>query len=104
MPALKKGTLLPSHDEERQIAQGLAADTDSREWTDHDFSTATAFAHLPEAMKQKLRGRPKALVTKERISIRLSNEVLEQFRATGDGWQTRIDLALKDWLKTHRPV
>jgi len=24
--------------------------------------------------------------------------VLEQFRATGPGWQTRIDAALKDWL------
>lgn len=50
------------------------------------------------------RGRPKAEVTKERITIRLSPEVVQSFRATGDGWQTRIDAALKDWLKTHSPA
>ncbi len=55
------------------------------------------------AMNQesRLRGRPKAQVTKERITIRLSPEVVQSFRATGDGWQTRVDAALKDWLKTH---
>ena len=26
------------------------------------------------------------------------------FKATGAGWQTRIDAALKDWLRTHSPV
>ncbi|MBK7988763.1 MAG: BrnA antitoxin family protein [Comamonadaceae bacterium] len=36
--------------------------------------------------------------TKERITIRLSHDVVEQFRATGDGWQTRIDTALQEWL------
>lgn len=41
---------------------------------------------------------------KERITIRLSYEVVEQFRASGDGWQTRVDAALKDWLKTHSPA
>jgi len=29
---------------------------------------------------------------------------VEQFRASGDGWQTRMDVALKDWLKTHSPA
>lgn len=52
----------------------------------------------------KLRGRPKAEVTKERITIRLSPEVVQSFRATGNGWQTRVDAALKDWLKTHSPA
>jgi uncharacterized protein (DUF4415 family) len=42
-------------------------------------------------------------VTKERITIRLSPEVVERFRASGPGWQTRIDAALKDWLTTHKP-
>ena len=52
----------------------------------------------------RARGRPKAEGTKERITIRLSPEVVQRFRATGDGWQTRIDAALKDWLKTHTPA
>ena len=33
----------------------------------------------------------------------LHREVIEQFKAAGSGWQTKIDLALKDWLLTHRP-
>ena len=41
---------------------------------------------------------------KEAINIRLSPEVVEAFRATGDGWQTRVDGALKHWLKTHKPA
>ena len=45
------------------------------------------------------RGRPKAEVTKERITIRLSPDVLNAFRASGAGWQTRVDEALRDWLK-----
>ena len=40
---------------------------------------------------------------KEVINIRLSPEVLSAFRATGDGWQTRVDGALQDWLKKHEP-
>ena len=50
-----------------------------------------------------VRGAQKAPV-KERITIRLSPDVVQRFRATGDGWQTRVDAALQDWLKTHNPV
>lgn len=39
---------------------------------------------------------------KEAINIRLSPDVLTAFRATGDGWQTRVDGALRDWLKRHQ--
>jgi uncharacterized protein (DUF4415 family) len=37
-------------------------------------------------------------------TIRLSPDVSSAFRATGAGWQTRIDEALKDWLRTHSPA
>ena len=59
---------------------------------------------LPASLQGKHRGRPKAAVTKERITIRLSPDVVGAFRATGDGWQTRVDAALRDWLKTHSPA
>ena len=60
---------------------------------------------LPSSLKKKLGVRgPQKTPTKERITIRLSRDVVEQFRATGDGWQTRMDAALKDWLKTHSPA
>ena len=54
---------------------------------------------LPAALQSKLGVRgPQRTPTKERITIRLSREVVDQFRATGDGWQTRIDTALQEWL------
>jgi uncharacterized protein (DUF4415 family) len=39
---------------------------------------------------------------KERITIRLQSDILEFFRSTGPGWQTRIDTALKEWVNEHR--
>jgi uncharacterized protein (DUF4415 family) len=60
------------------------------------------FSSLPVSLQTKLKGRPKARATKERITIRLSPDVVQSFRASGDGWQTRMDAALKDWLKTHK--
>ena len=47
---------------------------------------------------------PQKSPTKERITIRLSPDVVDSFRATGDGWQTRVDAALRDWLKSHKPA
>lgn len=60
---------------------------------------------LSEKLRAKLKVRgPQKTPTKERITIRLSPEVVQRFRATGDGWQTRVDAALKDWLKSHKSV
>ncbi len=57
---------------------------------------------LPGTLLKKLNVRgPQKTPTKERITIRLSPEVVQRFRDTGDGWQTRVDTALKDWLKSH---
>jgi uncharacterized protein (DUF4415 family) len=48
-------------------------------------------------------GRPALESTKVSTTIRLSPEVIENFKAAGDGWQTRINLALKDWIKNNNP-
>jgi len=37
------------------------------------------------------------------LSLRLSPQVVEAFRASGEGWQTRIDVVQADWLKTYSP-
>ena len=50
-----------------------------------------------------VRGAQKAPV-KQATTTRLSPEVMDAFKATGAGWQTRIDAALKDWLKNHSPA
>ena len=94
MPKLKPGTILPTPEEDAAITTAAQADPDALPLTDAEWA----------AVKPKARrGRRLAAVTKERITIRLSREVVETFRASGDGWQTRVDSALKDWLKTHSP-
>lgn len=49
---------------------------------------------------RKRRGRP-AGSGKESTTIRFDRDVLAAFRAAGPGWQTRMNAALRDWLKTH---
>ena len=45
------------------------------------------------------RGRPKLEQPKVSTTVRLDSEVIEKFRANGPGWQTRINEALREWLK-----
>ena len=85
--------ILNTAEEEAAIAHGIAADPDTLELSDAQFS----------ALHKGRTGRPKAEVTKERITIRLSPDVVTSFRASGNGCQTRIDNALRDWLKNHSP-
>ena len=66
------------------------------------FKQAVRFEALLGALQAKLSGCPKAASTKAGITIRLSPDVVGAFRATGQGWQTRVDVALRDWLKTHK--
>lgn len=49
---------------------------------------------------RKQRGRPTGS-DKESTTIRFDRDVLAAFRAAGPGWQTRMNAALRDWLKTH---
>jgi uncharacterized protein (DUF4415 family) len=38
------------------------------------------------------------------VSVRLAPDVVSAFKETGKGWQSRLNLALSDWLKTHKPM
>jgi uncharacterized protein (DUF4415 family) len=59
--------------------------------------TRETHPELVEEMTQrrKTRGRPKTASPKVRTSIYLSQAVLDKFKATGDGWQTRINEVLE---------
>ena len=46
-------------------------------------------------------GRPKSETTKQFTGLRLDLDILEAFRATGKGWQTRMNKALREWLNDH---
>jgi uncharacterized protein (DUF4415 family) len=78
---------LPSNQEAEEIHSTTQSDPD-------------AFT-LDEFKKMRKAGRPKAAQTKERVTIRLSPEVTRFFRASGKGWQTRLDEALREYVKTH---
>ena len=76
-----------------------------RELTEDDFKTAAPFSTLPESLRNKLsalkkRGSQKA-PTKVPTTIRFDADVLTELKASGRGWQTRVNEALREWLKTH---
>jgi len=81
---------------EARIQAGIAADSDNPEWTAQDFARAKPFAQaLPALAKRRgVRGAQKR-PTKVAVSLRLTREVVERFKAGGPGWQTRMDNALK---------
>ena len=79
------------------------------EWIDADDApelTDEFFERADEYVGDKLvrRGRPRTDSPKVALTVRYDAEVVEAFKATGKGWQTRMNAALKDWLKTHSPA
>ncbi|MBS7350214.1 MAG: BrnA antitoxin family protein [Comamonas sp.] len=58
--------------------------------------------HTPEQITARKRGRPVGSTqasTKEPVKLRLDADVLAALRATGDGWQTRINEMLRASLR-----
>ena len=79
------------------VAQEDWDDMDIPDWTEEDLRTARPAAEVvPETVEafRRSRGRP-AGSNKQLISLRLDKDVIEHFRATGPGWQARINDALK---------
>ena len=66
---------------------------------DEDSPDATLL--MREAIVQRRAGRPAGFGNKEQVAIRFDKDILEAFRSTGRGWQTRMNEALKEWLKEH---
>jgi len=73
---------------------------DAPELTDAFFEQADEY--LGERLVR--RGRPRVSSPKQALTVRYDPEVIEAFKASGPGWQTRMNAALKEWLQTHRPA
>lgn len=78
-------------------------------WVDPDdapeITTAwVAAADLYSGEKLVRRGRPPKGSTKVLTTLRLDPDVVAGLRATGSGWQTRVNDAMREWLKTHSAV
>jgi uncharacterized protein (DUF4415 family) len=75
-------------------------DEENPEWTAADFAASKGPEALPPEVlaafpnTKKRVGRP-AGSTKQAVSLRLDRDVVEKFKATGPGWQSRINEALK---------
>jgi uncharacterized protein (DUF4415 family) len=72
-------------------------DADSPELTDEQIAELRPFAEvLPDLAASIRRGRgPNKAPTKKLVSLRLSREVIDKYKAGGDGWQSRIDADLR---------
>ncbi len=66
----------------------------------NDKDSVEAFWNDPRTEIKKGRGKQKK-PTKQQVTIRLSPNVLEYFKNSGAGWQTRIDTALKNYISHH---
>lgn len=74
----------------KEFTVGLLADHE-----DIDVSVEAIEHALAECRARHGVGRPTGS-DKERITIRLDKEVLERFRTTGPGWQSRVNEALRN--------
>ena len=84
------GLVMPTAAEDAAIAAGIAQD--------HDTVEITA---LDMARMQPLRrpGRPKAESPKVPVTMRVDADVLEAIKASGAGWQTRVNELLRDAVR-----
>lgn len=107
MPKLKPNTIMPTAQEDAAIQAGIAADADARELDKNWYKGAKpASQALPTDVYSALatlrpRGRPKADTTKVFTAIRLDADLLDTFKATGKGWQTRVNAALRQFITEH---
>ncbi len=85
-------------------------DEDAPEATDEWFQKARPAKELlprllgdsaAQGLLKPKRGRPLSASPKKHVNIRLDPEVLSAFKSTGSGWQSRLNGALRDWLRTH---
>jgi len=81
----------------------LLDEDDVPELTEEDFARARPLKDANPALYAMLNkgGRPRKDDTAQPITIRLEPNVEATFRATGKGWQTRINHALSEWIAQH---
>jgi uncharacterized protein (DUF4415 family) len=81
---------MPTMEEDRVITAAAKSDPDAQPLTPKQLK-----AMVP------LRGRPKSDSKKLLLSVRYSPEVVEYFKSTGDGWQSRMDGVLREYVERH---
>jgi uncharacterized protein (DUF4415 family) len=94
--------ILPTKVEERKINRGIARDAGMPEWTEHNFNNARQAkdvlpSMLYDALVKQRRGRgPQKAPIKKPVTIRVDQDVLESYKSTGKGWQSRMNDVLRE--------
>ncbi len=86
----KPPLVMPSLEEDRAITAAAKADPEAQPLTAKQLKSMVPM--------RKLRGRPKSPDKKLLVSIRYSREVVEFFKSTGEGWQSRMDGILRRYV------
>jgi uncharacterized protein (DUF4415 family) len=82
---------MPTLEEDRAITAAAQGDPDARPLTPKQLK-----AMVP---MRALRGRPKSESKKLLLSVRYSPEVVAYFKSTGEGWQSRMDGVLREYVE-----
>lgn len=83
----------PTPEQNAAILAAALADPDAQPLTDEQLKAMTPL--------RSLKGRPKSEYKKLLVSIRYSPEVVSFFKATGEGWQSRMDSVLREYVARH---
>ena len=81
--------------QEARIQQLIASDPDAPEFTDAQLKAPMSFA---DAMKRAV-GRPRSASPKQQVTVRLDADVIAKMRASGPGWQVRMNALLRKELR-----
>ncbi|MCW5970288.1 MAG: BrnA antitoxin family protein [Blastocatellales bacterium] len=87
---VKRAVALPTAAEDKAITAAAKSDPDALPLTQKQLKAMVPI--------RKLRGRPKSEGRKQLVSIRYSPEVIAWFKSTGDGWQSRMDSVLREYV------
>ena len=63
------------------------------------YMREVAKAEIKDGARLVRRGRPQLPQAKRQVTLRLDPDLLDRLRASGPGWQTRVNKALRDWIK-----
>ena len=85
--------LMPTVEEDKAITAAARSDPDAQPLTPLQLKSMVPV--------QALRGRPKSENKKLLVSVRYSKEVVEFFKSTGEGWQSRMDGVLRQYVARH---
>lgn len=93
----RKRLIRPTRAEDVKLTRAAKADEDNPPLTNQMLSKMRPVREAHPDLPRRIRG-PQKTPTKEQLSIRLSRDVVEYFRAGGPGWQSRIDRALREYV------